>query len=50
MSTTRMSAKQTLIVQDSKANGRLKRLHLRAIRRKCILLRLTNDRFGMESS
>ena len=47
MSTTRMNAKQTLIVQDSKANGRLVRLHLRAIRRKCFLLRLTNGSFGV---
>ena len=46
MSTTRMNAKQTFIVQDSKANGRLERLHLRAIRRKCFLLRLANDSFG----
>ena len=48
MSTTRMNAKQTLIVQDSKANGRLKGLHLRAIRRKCFLLRLANDSFGKQ--
>ena len=45
-STTRMNAKQTLIVQESKANGRLKRLHLRSIRRKCFLLRLANGSFG----
>ena len=45
MSTTRMNAKQTLIIQDSNANGRLKGLHLRAIRRKCFLLRLPNDSF-----
>ena len=38
MSTTRMNAKQTLIVQESKANGRLKRLHLRDIGRKCSVL------------
>ena len=41
-----MNAKHTLIVQDSKANGRVERLYLRAIRRKCFLLRLTNDSFG----
>ena len=50
MSTTRMNAKQTLIVQDSKANGRLKGLHLRGIRRKCFLLRLTNDSFGRQGT
>ena len=44
-STTRMNAKQTFIVQDSKADGRLERLYLRAIRRKCFLLHLANDSF-----
>ena len=49
MSTTRMNVKQALIVQDSKANGRLERFHLRAIRRTCFLLRLANDSFGTVS-
>ena len=46
MSTTRMNAKQTFIIQDSKANSRLKGFHFRAMRRKCFLLRLPNDSFG----
>ena len=50
MSTTRLNAKQTLIVQDSKANGRLERLQLRAIRRKRFLLRLANTLEDIESS
>ena len=50
MSTTRMNAKQTLIVEDSKANGRLERLQLRAIRRKRFLLRLANTLEDIESS